>query len=382
MIKALRILFIFFIILFISSGWIAGAYMEPKVESWLTERFGFQVTVDGLYAHPFPGLVYTKKMVFHEQSGFEPRPHFEINGVFFDINFLALFDKDVEVGTLYLNEPTYLIDQRDPPDKGAPSTNIGTWYQNMKNRSKGKEKKPSSWTVSIDRIDLKDATIIIQDRREGAQNKRFYFQEVNGGLDGFHWPTPDPDDFDQDVFLKGLFGEINPRPFIIEGTGTFGTGEVGFDLMGKIDLGHVKDTRGFFGALPVEISGGQVELKIRAFCIRKDLNMLSDITFEKIEISHRDSIGDRIWGVPLKAWVGFVNDQDQLKLTIPVKGKIDDPEFQYYKAFDDAFWDAFKTKTLASFDKIKEYAAKLAGKAQEIPGAVVGKIGKSTGVIS
>lgn len=377
--------------LFSVSGWAVGRYLEPRLEHQLSELFGMPVEIEGLYAHPYPGCVRARRLTFHHNPPYDARPHLEARGVRFDIDFLALQNQQVLIRGLVLEEPYYFIDRKLIDGQGR--TSVSTWVKHMKGRNNKEEpegqkqdkREGDSWNVSIRSIELRDTTLVIQDDTSTEGKRRFVFQDMNATLRNFRWPTEDPSRLTQEVVIEGLFGEYEPSPFWIRGAANFATSRVSFDLDGRIPNGNFAEHKVLWEGLPIEIVKGRYSMDVHAVCHLRDLEARNRLLLKGIKVKAGPKASDKIWGFPLKASIAFLEDQKAVSLLIPIRGRINDPDFQYDKAFQKAFQEALGAKTQAGLQQIKGSAQRLASEAQgivtETPSRVMGGLGKIAGAV-
>lgn len=102
-----------------------GLYLEPKLEKNLTELFGMKVTLEHLHGQPFSGHVWAERITFWNQPQFSNRPHLDIRGIEFDIDYWALRDKRVIIRNAVFNHPFYLLERIATPE--GTKNNIVTW---------------------------------------------------------------------------------------------------------------------------------------------------------------------------------------------------------------------------------------------------------------
>ena len=235
----LACLFSLFLVFMVTVDRLVGMYLEPRLETRLTELFGMSVSIQGLRVNPFAGIVRASRLTFMNQPEFADKPHLDVEGLHFDIDLLALKQHQVKIRRIYLNKPFYFIDRTLTPE--GPRNNVTTWFLNIKqkvHKAKPKElskQEPSApWKVQIGRIQLNNGTFIYHDRIKEGSEKKFVFKNIKGYLSKFEWPTSDPSYLSQGVRVKGHFGESYSAPFWIDGFANFATRHVGFDLNGEI----------------------------------------------------------------------------------------------------------------------------------------------------
>ncbi|MDD5216829.1 MAG: DUF748 domain-containing protein [Candidatus Omnitrophica bacterium] len=386
---------------FVFAGRLVGAYLEPVLEKKLTEIFGLEVEIKDLKAHPFPGFASATHMVFHNRPQFDTRPHFDIPGISFDIRYPDLLDKHVNIGHAVFKRPVYLIETVSTPDGSL--NNITDWVRHI-DAWNGEDDEPAAgegqpassaapppkrWQVDIRKIELRDGTLIISDRSGKGAARNFVFKRIDGALTGFRWPAGNPPRLDQRVALRGVCGEKVRAPFWAGGKANFATGNVSFDLRGDIHNGSLQDYSFLWEGLPVEIVDGRFDLKAHVVCNMRKLESQNVLVMKDLKIRPVSGPVQMIWGIPFQGWLAFLQNQKTLTLEIPVEGDITDPDFRFYKAFQDAFQDALQRYVLQGinlFTKTASTAVKLAegtpGVVFKTPAKVVEGLGKITTAVT
>ncbi len=331
-------------------------YVEPKLEGILSDLFGMKVEIKGLRIRPYPGHVWASRITFMNQPEFAPAPHLDAKRVDFGIDFLALArDNRVDIDKVVLHDLVYFIDRISTPE--GPRNNIITWYRHMRPVRSEEEKKAeearksasgtkrSPWSVSIREIQIRNGRFLFHDRSGGGTDKKLFFQDLEGSLLNFYWPTEDPAVLTQKVILKGTAGETLHAPFWIQGLANFATGKVSFDLRGDINGGGLLDYRGLWEGLPIEILSGNFNLRSHVVCIKKMLSSENDLVLQSLRVKAASGVSNKIWGLPLAASVGFLQSQQTIILQVSVHGDIADPKFEFAKAFRQAFQEELQAKT-------------------------------------
>lgn len=369
--RVVRFIFILCLSLLLLSflaGYPIGMYLQPKLENLLSDLFGMSVEIRGLYVRPLPGEVTAKEVIFFNQPEFEAQPHFRVAGLRGQIRYEKLLEEKVDIGRLELNNLFYFID-RIPTDEG-PRNNIMTWVRHIREwnrrRNPVDDGKPSGWEVVIRDAVIRNGTFIYQDKSGQGTPKKFVFRQIEGSLKDFKWPAGNPLHLRQRVKLEGLFGEASPAPFKIEGTANFPTSKISFDLKGRVTEGDMTEYRYFLEGLPVDAVSGQYQLKIHAVCELGKIDCQNILILESPRFTARNSAAEFISGIPLKAWLGFLENQEVIRLNIPLKGDITDPKFQVPTVFGEAFREAFAQRVERGISQIKISAAKLANQADNL----------------
>ncbi len=351
--------------IFLTRSILIGAVLEPILSKELTNLFGMPVSIRGLRADPLYGRVWASRVIFMNQPEFAPGPHLDVKGLKFDIDFWALTQKRVLIGTIFLNEPYYFIDRIATP-KG-PNNNVSTWVDHIEGPedSSSTNSGPSQWKVSINEIVLHNGTFILNDTSSEEARKKLVFEKLNGSLVGFKWPS-DPAQFPQHVRLQGTFGEKYPAPFWIEGVANFSTSKVGFDLKGEVPEGHVMDHRLLWEGLPVQVTDGKYQLRVHTFCKLRNLKSESLLKLESLKVTPRASAGGLMWGLPMMASIGFLESQKAINLKVSVHGNIKDPKFEFTKAFRKAFQESLARRTQNGLGLIRKGSAKIASGTEDL----------------
>ncbi len=384
-------LLIFLSVAYISSGWAVGWYLEPRLERLLTDWFGLPVEIEGLYGHPWPGRVSARRVIFHNPSGFGETPHLDTLGLWGEMDLLKLRDKEVVVPYVVLRRPQFLIERRGPdPEKEVLETeqvsNINQWLYHMKEKRRVRREKREaagiprgkSWHVWLGKIEIENGTFIYQSEpKDEKAAKRFIFRNLHGALTGFEWPTPDPEGLLQHVELEGDFGDRFGTPFQIIGDANFATKQVSFDLKGIVREGELDKQSSLLEGLPVQVKGGHFDLNIHAVCRSGELEAENELILRELELDAGANPTDRIWEVPVKAWMAFLTSEKVVYLDVRLKGKITDPKFEVYRAFQKAFQDSLRKKTANSVEKIKEISIRFTQGAEKLVFATPTKAMKS-----
>jgi len=328
---------------------IAGALLAPVLERTLTRVFGMAVYIETLRINPFTGRVHAEKVRFLNQPGFTDGPHLFTETLDFTIDLPALSRRQVIIRTAAFNEVFYSIERRELA--GAKITNVQTWVRNIKSRRKKKaldssltEKKKKPWLVKIEHIVIHNGTFIYDDRTQQGTTNRFVFQKLKGKLSGFRYPAKPQTHLEQKVEIEGLMGEVKAEPVKVWGYANFSGGEVSFDLTGKAHGGYMENYTRFWSEMPIALKKGRFNLDIRMICIRKYVRSRALLLLYDLRIAPSPKVTELVWGIPVSSALGFLQNKKEISLHIPVSGKISDPQFDFYKAFQRAFQEAFLNK--------------------------------------
>lgn len=345
--------------LFAINDRVVGTVVAPFLEYRLSDLFGMPVSIRGLSLNLLQNHVQASRLTFHNQAQFSNRPHFDIRGLACDINFKALRDKRIEIETLHLDHPYYLIER--VPSQEGPRNNVTTWFHHIRQKVKKKGPSPEGekWQIHIQKIALHEATFVFHDTSAG-QEKKLVFSPFEGYVAQFVWPTASPTTLTQKVFLKGQFGEKVKAPFWIRGDANFATSQVSFRLDGEIQDGDVLEQKSFWEGLPVQVTEGRFDLKLRTFCIRKKLLSHARLTLKSVKVVPGPSAVDKIWGLPIATLMTFLQEHRRLSLNIRVHGDISDPKFEFMQAFRRAFQESLQHRTQKALNLLVEAPVKLA----------------------
>ncbi|MCM8775279.1 MAG: DUF748 domain-containing protein [Candidatus Omnitrophica bacterium] len=366
--KKWTFVFIFFLLALFHDlliGWVAGILLEKK----LTDLFGMPVQIQGLRVDFFKGCIKASRVTFRNPPDFSQRPHLDIEGLQFDIRWRALCDRRVDIDTVHLNRPFYLIERI--PTRETPRNNVKTWYRRIKARKSARPPAgtPSGlkkWQVSVKKFVLHEGTFIFDDV-SGRQRRTFVFQKFEGALSDFTWPaSPPPSVLKQKVVLQGFFGDQKPAPFWIRGNANFSTSQVSFRLDGEIEEGDLVEQKSLWEGLPVEIQRGTFDLKLRTICLRKQFYSHSYLTLKSVKVAAGSSPTDKIWGMPVSVLLTLLENEKRIYLKVPVHGDISDPQFEFWRAFREAFQESLKQRAQGGIKLIVETPAKLAGQIGKI----------------
>lgn len=350
---------------------LAGMFLAPFLEGKLSRLFGMSFQIQTMTANLMTGHVRARGVQFVNQPAYSYSPHLSVRELVFDINFPALLKKSVEIRRIEMIEPFYLIERRQ--FENGSSSNIRDWIRHIKGRKKKKkteeppEKKPSSsWTVRIDNIAIRRGVFIYDDQRASDTANRFVFHHLEGGMSGFEWPAGDPADLKQTLHLRGLIGDRFPAPVEVHGAANFPTGKVSFDLEGRIRGGTMAEYRRFWSDLPIIIEEGHFDWRMRMVCRQKKITSESELRLYDLKVVPASSGTDLIWGLPMTGALGFLQNEKEIVLKVPVSGDITDPQFYFYKAFSKAFQEAFGARLQSGVKLLTQTPAALVGQTKSV----------------
>ncbi len=377
------VLFVLVLILFFRVE-ISTLVFGPILEKTLTQLFGTEVSMKEFRFDPLNGHLEIKEFMIMNQPGFTRRPHFRAD-LEARVDMRNLFTTHIRLKSLLVRHGYFLIEKHrvNEDDWNEESRfNIKTWIRHMKGApgksSEEKEppqEKPSAWQVQIDQITL-DNVAFIYDYRTSLTTvkKRYVFQNLRGELEGFKWPTANPSELTQNVYLDGFIGLTKPAPVWIKGKANFSSSKISFNLTGEIHGGTMNEYKHFWEDLPVKVSKGDYDLYAKAICVERKLNWENDLVIHKMKLQSKRTTSAFIWGLPIKASMSFLESQEKIDLKMPVQGDIGDPRLS--PAFGKAFREALTRYTQSGLGMFKEpvkMMAKTGGVMAEAPVKVMGE---------
>lgn len=358
---AVLIFFILFVLLFTR---ILGALAAPVLERTLSRLFGMPVSVERLSVNPFTGHIHAEGLEFRNQAGFSYGPHMYVGVLDVTMDFMALKDKRVSIEAAVFNHLYYLIERRE--FGGEKTTNVKTWYRHIK-ALKHKKQEPekeedegTSWTVSINNIVIQNGSFVYDDRTQGEVENRFVFHKLKGKMTGFRYPAKPQTHLEQHVELAGVIGDSGPAPVEVAGDANFSGGDVSFDLTGKIREGYMEPYSRFWRELPITVKKGRFNLDLRMLCVREQVRSHAMLHLYNLRILPGPGVTEKLWGIPVSSALGFLQRNREMRLRVPVSGNIEDPQFDFYRAFERAFQEAFREKLIGGVTMVASAPVKLA----------------------
>ena len=368
-------LFLFLILLITALAWnfdrLLGLAVKPVLEGKLTSLFGMPVEFGSLAVNPFTGRVGASEVRFMNQEAFSPGPHLDIEEMEFDIDFLRFRRHHVLIPHLRLKKFLYFIESI-PYGKGDSISNVGTWVRHIKKKPGGGSDS-EDWKVTIPEILIEDGAFVF--KKAGPKKKKFIFRNLNGFLKGFEWPTAEPAYLAQEVLLDGTFGE-EEAPMRLRGKANFATSRVSFDVEGEIENGAVEKHPFVWQGLPIKVTGGGFFLKTKMVCVTRQLEVDSVLTLKSLQFVPKQNPSALIWGLPLMGSMGFLQSEKTIRLEVPVKGDIADPQFGFAGAFQKAFQESLKRYTNAGVDLLRAVPVKTGEIVVAAPTRMIGEIEK------
>ncbi|MFA6600288.1 MAG: DUF748 domain-containing protein [Candidatus Omnitrophota bacterium] len=363
-----------------------GAVLERPLEVLLSEMFGMRVEIDRLRADPVSGEVKAGRIVFQNQPGFSPGPHFDtaLEG---RIRFWDLTRKKVILDRVVLTHAYYFIHRIHTPE--GPDNNASMWIRHIRKWKQDRDTDPGTptkWTVSIDSLLIRDGAFVCEETRPDGLGLRLFFRQLEGEWKNFFWRSRDPGGLPETIRLKGLFGEINPAPFTIDGQTNFAASEINFDLRGIVPDGDITEYTQLWEGLPLKIGGGRYSLDVRAVCRRERLKAENVVVLKDLKVNPELSLGGTLWGLPLVAGAAFLQKEKMIRLTVPVEGDLDNPKFRVVGAFKTAFQDSLRGYMQRGMNLLTAAPAEIVKRTQEFaqqaPAEIVGGVEKLSSLLT
>ncbi len=362
--------------------------LRSRLEHQLTDLFGMPVTMTRVDLQWRKNKIVFYGLRFMNQPQYSYRPHLYVESLSLKVDWQPLLHQFIHIEEIQLTNFLYLIERRGEEDEAQ--NNVVDWYHHMKDtlkRRRAKHKKNaarlhsrSHWKLLIDRIDLENGAFLFHQCGPKDVERKYLFREINGSLLDLRWPDKHPEILDQRVLLGGIFGENEPAPFMIEGRASFATYYVSFDLKGRVRNGAVADYPHFWHGLPVEVKEGRYDLNTRVVCIRRRLTSQNQLWLHGLKMKPRLSLSGTIFGVPVKTWMKFMEDEKTLQLNVPLRGDIESPELRSGEAVNKAFQTALRVRTQRGLHLATHGAMELASTTgslvAEAPVKVVDGLGK------
>ena len=85
-----------------------------------------------------------------------------------------------------------------------------------------------------------------------------------------------------------------------------------------------------------------------------------------MKITSPQSVPGKVWGLPFLASLSFLQQQKEIHLKVPVNGVITDPQFDFTKAFRDAFQESLKNHTVNGIKLLTSAPTRIVNGTQEI----------------
>jgi len=330
-----------------------GYFLEPVLESKLVEIFNIPVRIKNLRGNIFTGLVQADIVEFDNPPEFITETHFLAEGFEGRLNLRDLArNRYVNITYGDFKKLTFII-ERKRVGKKETLTNIRSWIddlQDWRRRRKAKQllemkppKKP--WRTRIGEVRFHDLHFTYLDRSNG-QDWIWNFSKLQGFWKGFDYPSKAPEALTETLFLRGLFGKETPTDFFIEGTSNF-AGKVNFDFRAGIEEGSMTEYDFLWKDIKGEVEAGTFSLQSTAQCVQGDFNSFHLLTLKNVHIE--SSTTQKILDFPFRSLLGFLTEEEQIELQVEVHGEIQDPKFEFFKAFNDAFRRTLVNKIKSGF---------------------------------
>jgi hypothetical protein len=369
------------ILLFAMIGIVACVLIFPKkyTESILGKYFGMPVSIESVFYNPRSKILILKKVRFSNQYGFSSSDHLRIDELKAKIDLRQIIEqKHVDIAHLHLKRPYFLIERIADGDQRK--SNIGTWISHIKSEINSKRKAVVDnadhrrWHVTIDKAEITEGVFEF----DGFEDNDYSFKELEGNMEGFEWPTTNPQNLYQDLAIKGKLGKINGAPFKIEGQANFGTSLLNFDLRAHVEEADLIEYERFLKNFPMTFTAGRFDLSIWMKCENRIIDTKTELKLYQLSVKPEEKIKDVVFGVPMISAMKFIETEKNIVLNIPVSGKIKDPNFKFDKAFRDAFQQALIGYLLAGAKMFVKAPLKIAGEATKQMGKATVQVEKTT----
>lgn len=355
----------------------AAHFILPNyLEGLLTRLFDLPVQIDSAIINPISGKGAVTNIRFENPPGFSKAPHLHADKIYFQIDLAKLSSKHVAMDFVYLENIYFLIEKRARNETNR--SNIRYWLQHMRSRRQrnpDEPKKPSGWRVTIDHIEIIDGRFVYDSRKDYDLKQQYQFDRLFAELKGFEWPSRDPMELNQTLRLTARIGEEYPAPLEIHGKADFATRYANFDLTGVIPSGQIQEFERFWSHLPVRVESGQYRLETRFQCVDRNLITENTLEIHNLDVKTQGTALDRLWGVPWVTMIKFLESKKLVRLNIPVTGKINNPNFEYSRAFSEAVKNGISQHVSTGIKTFVDTPVQLAAQTKEIVtlGVDVGK---------
>lgn len=360
----------FFGVLLFASIAIAAFFLilpQKYFENILEKYFGMPVSIGSVFYHPHSKTLFLKKVKFSNQSGFSSSDHFRVEELRAEIDLRKIFDqKHVDIKHLYLKHPYFLIERILDGDQRV--SNLGVWIKHIQSEINKKQDsyfqqmntlERRRWHVTIDKIDIEDGVFEFN----GLDNNDYYFSQITGSMEGYEWPTTNPENLYQDFIFNGKLGQNKKALFAIEGQSNFGSRILNFDVKANVDEADLLEYKRFLKNFPVAFSSGIFNLSLWMKCQNGVIDSKTELKLYQLDVRPEDNIKDLVLGIPVLSALKFIESEESILLNIPVSGKIKDPDFKFEKAFRDAFQQALTSYLRTGVKILISAPVKIAGKA-------------------
>lgn len=384
--KALIFPAIILAVLFLFYDRLLGMALEPFLEKKLTDIFDMPITVTGMRVRLRPLHVHVEKFVIYNPVDFRRRDHFTARGVDLYLDPRLLKNKFIRITLAHFREAIFAVESYMTP-RGS-RTNVKIWYYHMGLDHESPvpavpyPKPPPdnagepNWRVKIDRLELENGTIEIEDRRS-LPEERWVFKRLKGFWAGFDFmsnyvsPT-----FTEYIKLEGTFGENPPAVFRGEGKCQFADGD-NFDVTTEILSGSLLEYDFLLKGLPGDVIGGTFDLFSKMTCVESNLDSKNRLLMKSLKLS--PTATQAIFKYSLDAVRLLLESQKTVELNINVKGDIGDPKFGFFTAFTKAFQKALIDKAAFSLKGLGKGTFFVA---TETPKQVQSRLGKLGAILT
>jgi len=386
----LRLLIVLAVLLTAFAALMFTFLIRPGLELRLSRLFNMRVTMDSLDLDWRSGELIARNLRFHNQEGFIQRPHLFVAELRARPEWKQFLKKNIHIKEINLYRPVYVIERKITID--GVRNNVKMWWRWIRDHRKPVDEEGFSllsrerhWKLLIDRINFWQGEFLFHQYGGDKPERKYYFRGIDGYLKGLHWPDLEPEILDQDVFLRGWVGERFPTPCVIKGRASFATKKISFDLKGTVRNGSVLDYEHLWGGLPITLEGGMYDLDAHVLSLRRDLRSDNLLTLKNLDLKNRDSLNGTIWGMPMKTWIRFVENEKKINLNVKLEGEISSPSLGSGEAFNEAFQNALRQKTESGLKFFTNGAVQIAEQTGSIvrdtPGFLVSGIEKIASIM-
>lgn len=365
----IRCFFYLSLLLFICFSLATEVFLPRYFEDLLQRLFGMPIRIESIQVNPFSGRGTASRVEFVNPEGFSRAPHFLAERLHFQIHWTRLFKKSVDMDYVYLEDLYFLIEKRIKGE--TRRSNLMHWVRHIKEwkaqrRRNSKSSGPTKWTVSIKRIEIHNGVFVYDSRRDFDTLQQYRFDRIYGVLTDFKWPSADYAAMNQTLRLTARIGEEYPAPLEIHGRADFATKHVSFDLEGMIPDGDVREFERFWSHLPVRVESGSFRLNTRFLCVDKNLETQNVLEIRNLDVRTHGNPIDRLWGVSWVTMIKFLESKELVTLDVPVTGMVNNPNFEYSRAFSDAVKKNMSQYVNSGLKVFVEAPAQIAAQTKEL----------------
>lgn len=348
---------ILFFLVFLFHGRILGLAVEPFLERKLTTLFDMPISIQGLRVHFWPCQVHMDYFMIHNPPDFRAPNHFVAKDIDLTLDTSLFKNKFIRITLAHFKEVLFAVESYTTA-KGPVRTNVKIWYHNMGLDQDSPvppgppHPKPPpdnagepNWRVRIDRLELENGSILIHDRRDSKDERRWLFKSLKGFWTGFDFvsdyfsPT-----FNEFIRVEGTFGENPPAVFRGAGKCQFADGD-NFDVVTEILRGSVLEYDFLLEGLPGEVHQGTFDLFSKMKCVESNLDSDHVLKLNSLKITN-PTAAQMIFKYPFDGVLLLLEKNKTVELEVKVKGDIEDPKFGVLAAFTKAFQKSLFEKAM------------------------------------